>query len=168
MLLDVIRSLYQYNAWANRRIHQTASGLTPEQLLAPAAFSSYPSLHATLVHTLSAEWIWLARWQGTSPRAMLAAADFPDLPSIQARGEGIAAETEGFIDRLTPARLAEVVAYVNTRGETWAYPLWQQMIHQVNHGTQHRSEVAALLTLDGCSPGDLDYLVYQDVIANLV
>lgn len=165
MLLDVIRSLYQYNAWANRKIHQAASGLTPEQLLAPAAFG-VPSLHAALVHILSAEWIWLARWQGTSPRAMLAADDLPDLPSIQACREVIAAETEGFIDRLTEAGLAEVVAYVNTRGETWAYPLWQQLIHQVNHGTQHRSEVAALLTLAGCSPGDLDYLVYQDVIAN--
>ncbi len=54
MLLDVIRSLYQYNAWANRRILQAASGVTPEQLLAPAGFS-YPSLHAILVHTLSAD-----------------------------------------------------------------------------------------------------------------
>jgi uncharacterized damage-inducible protein DinB len=37
------------------------------------------------------------------------------------------------------------------------------MIHQVNHATQHRSECAAILTHFGCSPGDLDYLVYQDM-----
>ena len=46
--------------------------------------------------------------------------------------------------------------------ETWTYPLWQQMIHLVNHTTQHRSEVAAVLTRLGRSPGWLDFLLYVD------
>jgi uncharacterized damage-inducible protein DinB len=36
------------------------------------------------------------------------------------------------------------------------------MVHQVNHSTQHRSEVAAMLTQFGHSPGWLDFLVYID------
>lgn len=32
------------------------------------------------------------------------------------------------------------------------------IVQVVNHGTQHRSEIAIVLTLHGCSPGDLDYL----------
>jgi uncharacterized damage-inducible protein DinB len=93
---------------------------------------------------------------------MFRAVDFPNLQSVQERWGPIEAETQRFIDTLDPAKLGEVVSYVNTRGETWAYPLWQQMLHQVNHATQHRSEVAAMLTQFGCSPGDLDILVYQD------
>jgi uncharacterized damage-inducible protein DinB len=58
-----------------------------------------------------------------------------------------------------------VVEYLNTEGERWAYPLWQQMVHQVNHGTQHRSEVAMILTRCGYSPGWLDFLYYMDVRA---
>jgi uncharacterized damage-inducible protein DinB len=161
MLLDVIRSLYQYNVWANHRVLLAASELTPEQFLAQAG-SSYPSIRDTLIHTMSAEWIWLSRWKGTSPSAMFDVTGFPELQSIQTRWETIEVETQLFIDQLNLLQLGKVVSYVNTRGEKWSYPLWQQMIHQVNHATQHRSEVAVMLSDFGCSPGDLDYLVYQD------
>jgi uncharacterized damage-inducible protein DinB len=161
MLLDVIRSLYQYNLWANHRISVATSQLTLEQFLAPTG-SSYPSVRDTLVHTMSADWIWLSRWKGTSPSALFEVSDFPTLRSIQIRWETIELETQQFIEHLNPFQLGEVVSYVNTRNETWAYPLWQQMIHRVNHATQHRSECAVILTHFGCSPGDLDYLVYQD------
>jgi uncharacterized damage-inducible protein DinB len=161
MLHDVIRSLYQYNVWANHRILIAVSQLTAEQFLAQAG-SSYSSVRDTLVHTMSAEWIWHSRWKGTNPRAMHEVTDFPNLHSIQTHWGTIKAETQQFIDQLNPSQLADAVTYINTRGEKWAYPLWQQMIHQVNHATQHRSEVAAILTYFGCSPGDLDYLVYVD------
>ena len=38
----------------------------------------------------------------------------------------------------------------------------QQMLHQANHATQHRSEAALLLTRAGASPGWLDFLVFLD------
>lgn len=161
MLLDVIRSLYHYNVWANHRILTAASELAPEHFLAQIG-SSYSSIRDTLIHIMSAEWIWLSRWKGISPGAMFEANDFPLSESIQTRWEAIEAENQQFIDQLNPTQLAEVVSYVNTSGEKWAYPLWQQMIHQVNHATQHRSEIAAVLTNFGCSPGDMDFLVYQD------
>src|SRR5690606_15289841 len=67
-MVDEIRGLYAYNRWANDRILGATSGLTDEELTRDLR-SSFPSIRATLVHMIDAEWIWLSRWRGTSPAA---------------------------------------------------------------------------------------------------
>ena len=84
MQVDTIRLLYDYNDWANERILRAADGMAAEELEAPAAFPS-GSLRGTLVHTLSAEWIWLRRWKGDAPTTMLSERELPTLEAIRAR-----------------------------------------------------------------------------------
>jgi uncharacterized damage-inducible protein DinB len=162
MVGDLVRTLYRYNAWANGRVLDTAARLTPEQLSAGGG-ASFDSVRDTLVHAMSAHWIYLERWQGRSPRAALDPREFPDVDSIRERWDGLERSTGAFVAGLDDARLAAVVEYVNFAGERWAYPLWQQMVHQVNHATQHRSEAAVMLTQHGHSPGWLDFLYFVDL-----
>ena len=162
MLDAVIRNLYEYNAWANTRVLDTAARLTAQQLVAPGG-ASFESVRDTLVHTMNAQWLYLERWQGRSPRAWPEPAADSDLAAIRARWDVIERDTQAFVAGLDDARLATVVEYTNMQGEKWAYPLWQQMIHQVNHATQHRSEAAVLLTQLGHSPGWLDLLYFADL-----
>jgi uncharacterized damage-inducible protein DinB len=159
MITEVIRSLYDYSDWANQRVLDTAGELTADQFLEDAG-PSHGSLRNTFVHTMSGQWIWLERWQGTSPPSMMNEADFPDLASIRTRWEEIENDTRQYLDRLESDQLDNVISYKTTGGTPGAYPLWHLIVQQVNHQTQHRSEAAVMLTNFGHSPGDLDFVVY--------
>jgi len=52
--------------------------------------------------------------------------------------------------------------YKSTKGRPYERVLWQIKFHLVNHGTQHRSEDAALLTGLGFLPGDIDFVYFLD------
>jgi uncharacterized damage-inducible protein DinB len=159
-MIDRIRALYAYSAWANDRILDTAARLAEQQFLTENEGAG--SIRDILVHTAWAQWLWLQRWQGASPRERWNPAHLPDLASLRSRWGEVETETARYLAALDPGDLDRIISYVNSAGETWSYPLWRQMVHQVNHATQHRSEAALLLTQAGCSPGDLDFLVYFD------
>jgi uncharacterized damage-inducible protein DinB len=161
MIVELIRNLYQYNNWANARILNTAAQLPPDQLRAETN-SSFGSVHSTLVHILEAQWVWLQRWQGYSPSTALDPQTFPDLDHLRVRWDEVERETQDFVSRCTEADLARDITYRNYQNELWTYPLWQQILHQVNHATQHRSEVAMVLSAWGLSPGGLDFLYFID------
>jgi uncharacterized damage-inducible protein DinB len=163
MLAETIRTLYGYGAWANARIFDVAERLDNAELLADA--NGHGSIRDTLVHVVAAEWLYLERWQGRSPRDLWDPAAFPDVAAIRHRWTEVDGEMYRLIARLTDEELARPISYVNFQGETWTYPLWQILLHQVNHATQHRSEVALRLTELGHSPGWLDFLFYIDETA---
>lgn len=151
--------LYRYNDWANARVLRQAAQVAPEQYTA-AAPTPQGSLRGTLVHTLAAEVAWRRRWQGDSPTALLGEADLPTFADLRDRWEQEAQALHAFIAGLSDADLQRPVQYATTKGQPKQNVLWQMMAHVVNHGTQHRSEAAMLLTGFGYSPGDLDFIVF--------
>ena len=159
-MLSLLKHLYEYHYWANQRILRTAANLTEAQFDVQV-LPNHNGLRSTLVHTLGAEWIWLSRWRGTSPTAGLRVDDFPTLDSIRERWRAEEQNMRAFLAAQSDDDVLRMVHYTNLRGKAFAYPLWQLMVHVVNHGTQHRSETAAMLTELGHSPGDMDMTVFM-------
>ena len=155
-----ILTLFDYSQWANNRILDTAEKLSPKHFTSPAGLS-FGSLRGTLVHTLTAEWIWRLRCQeGISPPDLLSEADFPTLEALRERWRNEEKSLRSYLESLTDDDLSQSVGYRNTKGTTYETILWQILVHVVNHGTQFRSEAAVYLTEQGHSPGDLDLLIY--------
>ena len=153
--------LYAYNRWANARVLDASVCLVPEQFTRNLG-SSFPCIRDTLVHILSAEWIWLRRWTGTSPRRALDSASFGSLDTLRARWAEVEVEQTAFVDQLTPEVLEHVVSYTNVQGEMWRYPLGQMLQHVVNHSTYHRGQVTTMLRQLGATPATTDLLVFVD------
>ena len=159
-MLEQLRILYGYNRWANARVLAAADGLTEQEFT--RELDGAGSLRTILGHTAGAHAVWLERWQGRSPTGPWELSDLPDVASLRTHWEEIERATRAYLDTLREEDLDQIVAYTNFRGERWAYPRWQALLHQVNHATQHRSEAAVMLTQLGHSPGDLDFLIYMD------
>jgi uncharacterized damage-inducible protein DinB len=151
--------LYQYNQWSTHKILDCAAAVPEAEFLAPADFP-HGGLHSTLVHALFAEWIWRKRWEGTSPTQRLKPEDFPTVDSLRSRWAEEENLLMAFVNNLTDELLNKVVAYKDTKGIPHERILWQMMAHVVNHGTQHKTEAAAILTGFGHSPGDIDMIYF--------
>ncbi len=164
MQVDAIRELYNYNHWANQRAISSVTPLTHEMFIRSMG-NSFGSVRDTLAHILGAEWIWLERWLGRSPRALPSASDFPTVQALQQRWAGVRHDQNQYIKALVPGRLQEEVSYINTRGEHYAYALWRQMVHVVNHSSYHRGQITTLLRQMGAEPMSTDLLVYYDQAA---
>lgn len=156
--------LYDYNRWANARILDDVSKLSPEQFTMDLK-SSHSSVRDTLAHILAAEWIWLERWKGVSPKALLSPAEFPTVESLVARWAQLEEDYARFIRGLTDESLATVITYTNTRGENWSYPLSQMLQHVGNHSSYHRGQVVTMLRQLGADVNPVDLLVFMDVKA---
>lgn len=162
-MLEYINTLYEYTYWATGRVLEATARLSPDRFTAPTG-GSYGSLRGTLVHTLGAEWIWRMRFaEGESPKMLLAETDFPTLEILRSRWQAEERAMRGFLAGLHEEDLLRVVEYQSTKGRPHQNILWQLLIHLANHGTQHRSEAAVMLTEFGASPGDLDFIVYLRV-----
>jgi len=156
-----ISKLFDYNRWANTRTLEPAAALTAEEFGRQLG-GSFPSVRETLAHIYAAEWIWLERWKGRSPRALPAAQEVPTLETLKEKWGPVEEGQRGFVEGLTEARMEEPISYVNTKGEAWAYPLGEMLVHVVNHSTYHRGQVATMLRQLGKAPLPTDYLVFLD------
>jgi uncharacterized damage-inducible protein DinB len=154
-----VQMLYEYNRWANARILGAAAKISETQFLAPTTFP-HGGLRGTLVHTLFAEWVWRLRWQGAAQNFRLKPEDFPTFAGLKARWIEEELKLMAFVDGLTEMRLTAEFDYISTEGDPHRRVVWEAMAHLVNHGTQHRSEAAAMLTDLGQSPGDIDLIVF--------
>ena len=153
-----IQTLYEYNCWANERILSAATGVQAE--LFASARLGYCGLRDTLVHIFGAEQRWRLRWQGMPSTPMLTAEKVPTLLVLRELWEEEKPQMRAYLLTLRDADLSDRFSYHTAKGRVISSTRWHTMAHMINHGTQHRSELALLLTELGCSPGNIDLNVF--------
>jgi uncharacterized damage-inducible protein DinB len=164
VFVDAVRDLYAYSRWATERVLDAAEKLTSEELRTPGT-AGHGSVRDTLVHLMRTQKSWLSWWDGSLSAGdaytlRLDPADYPDVAALRSLWASLETQTQTFVAGLADADLGRVYENTLPNGRVTRLLLSKMMLHVANHGTQHRSEVAAMLTDFGQSPGELDYIVY--------
>ena len=152
MQVDEVRWLFAYDRWATRRVLDVLDGVDPVMWGRTDAVGER-GLGSILVHHLGASQRWRHAFvqDGEEPEPELE--PLLTVEELRSRWDAEWAAVDAWLPTLTDG----FVAYVHD-----GVPVWQMLVHVVNHGTQHRAEAAALLTAEGRSPGELDLINYAE------
>ena len=160
MNIQDIQFIYAYNYWANRKILAASAKVTQEQFLAPAEFP-FGSLHGTLLHIFDAEYGWRQLFETSSADGEdLDRALVSNFQSLKEQWDMEEQAMRAYLNGLSDEDVNIHLKYNASNGEPRDRVLWHCLLHVVNHGTQHRSEAAAILTSYSTSPGDLDFTLF--------
>ncbi len=160
MKIADIRLIYEYNHWANEHLLAHCAALTDAQYTAPFDYS-VGGVRDTLIHILDVELSWRRRMQGDPTDFDLTAADLPTLDVLRERWTTEKAATFEWLSTLSDHDLDGMFRFATNDGKYRERVLWHGLYHVVDHGTQHRSEIAELLTGFGHSPGDMYFMRFM-------
>ena len=158
--VDEIRELFAFNRWAHGRIFAAVEQLTPVELEREIP-SSFPSVRATLAHLAGAEWVWVSRWEGTSPTEIPAELASSDLSGIRNWLRAVESRQDRILDVLTEASLESGLVYTDFAGNTHNNVLGATLRHVVNHASYHRGQIATMLRQLGRKPPTTDLIVFH-------
>jgi len=160
MTKDDIQLLYEFDRWANNRVLQSVSTLSPEEFTRDLG-GSFPSVRDTLVHIVGCEWTWLTCWKEPSPSSAFVTDSwtrhidlfnpnaFPDFAAVQFKwAEFVNRVTDESLRRMLPVRESQI-------------SLAHLMQHLANHSTYHRGQVAFMMRQLAAEPYATDFAMFM-------
>lgn len=157
---DALARLLEYTSWANHRVLRVAATLSVDDFRRDQG-SSHGGVRGTLVHMLWAEWLWLERFKGLSPRERFDEGDYPDVRAVSQRWRLLEEHRTAWFEEVADDAVSRRVTYSNTKGESFTQPLWQLVQHVANHATYHRGQVVTLLRQAGAKPPATDMMMWD-------
>jgi uncharacterized damage-inducible protein DinB len=156
---EVLRSHIDYTAWASGRIVEAAGHLNAEELTRNFGTAD-KSVLGTLVHTFAADRIWMGRIDGHIPVRFLEFEKDMHMHVLRDDWPAVYGRYQAWAAGLTDDAVHATLAYKNIKGDAFETPIWQVVLHVVNHGTHHRGQVAGFLRSMGHTPPPLDLIAY--------
>jgi uncharacterized damage-inducible protein DinB len=154
-----------YSGWASRKLLDAALALSEEEQHRDFGVS-HKSLIGTLEHIFFADRIWLART--VDPGAarqhheviLGAFAEFSPGETLTTEWPELQKRWEDWAAGLSDQEIVRVIDYKDLKGYLHRAPVWQIVLHVVNHATLHRGQAMSLLRQLGVAPPPTDLIYY--------
>ena len=154
---DTLTTLFSHNLWANLRLLERCAALTSEQSDATIS-GTFGSIRDTLEHIVTSEQSYFSRISTDQPRHHPEGA--PPL-TIAEMVESVRTTGVGLLE-WAPKVQADDTVQVDWEGTPRDVPKTILLTQVINHATEHRAQIMAILTQSGIQPPDLDSWSYFD------
>jgi len=155
-----LNDFFTFNLWANLRLLDACEKLSDAQLDAKI-IGTYGSIRETLMHMFGSEEGYVRRWTFTGPAPtppLKEFATFPGFDVLRQRAQRSGKELLAVAERVD---LSEVL---HLDDGTYDAPVIVVLIQAVDHGIDHRSQIATLMSQQGIEPPALDAWAYNDAV----
>lgn len=154
---DTLMILFSHHLWANLRLLEQCAELTNAQLEATIS-GAFGSIRDTLQHIVRAEQSYFSRISTGQPRRH--PEDAPPLTMAE-MADSLRATGAGFIE-WAPKVQANDTVQIDWDGTPREVPKTIILTQVINHATEHRAQIMAILTQLGIQPLDVDSWSYFD------
>ena len=163
MLLDerdqtgIVTKLFEHNLWANLKLLDFCETLSDEHLDS-TAIGCYGAIRDTLTHIVGAEVSYVHRVNGKLPAVPLRRGEFA---GFQVLKDAVRWTGDELLQLALSGRKDTLV---QERDGTWSgeYKLSSLMVQAVTHSTEHRTQIAAIITQLGMEPPDMSVWYYLE------
>jgi len=152
-----------YTTWATNRMLDAASKLTADELQRDFGTAD-KSVVGTLAHIFAADRVWMTRIRGEAPSTFLKPEE-RGLEFLNREWPPLLKAWEQWAAGLSDDKITATASYHDLKGNPWTTPLWQIVLHVVNHGTHHRGQVSGFIRALGHVPQPLDLMAYYREVA---
>ncbi len=158
-------TLARYNVWATHRLLEAVEKLSDEDYRRDVGLF-FKSIHGTLNHMLVGEhMLWYPRFaRGESPKLALDAEIEPVRERLAQALKGGTGNWKPLIESWPTEAYEGKLSYIRMNGQAMSLPFAGAFTHVFNHGTHHRGQITAALTMLGqpCPELDLVYYLQQE------
>jgi len=154
---DTLTTMFHHNRWANLRMLEQCAALTAEQLEATMT-GAYGSIRDTLQHIVTAERSYFSRISTGQPYRR--PKDAPPM-TLDEMTESLRQSGTGLVEWALKVK-AEDTVQIDWDGTPRDVPKTIILTQVINHATEHRAQIMAILTQIGIQPPELDSWTYFD------
>lgn len=163
--MDLLLELFRHNTMMNQRLLDVCRLLTSDQV-ATSATGTYGTVGATLVHVANAQVSYAARLLETERPERLPEDPFPGFEALTERFVLGDAQLERAAGEESFDRQVQVTD--DDPPAVWWMPVGLFLLQAINHGTEHRSQIATVLTQLEVEPPAMDGWTYFELSGQLI
>jgi uncharacterized damage-inducible protein DinB len=158
----VLVTLFHHNGWANRKLLEFCEALSDEQLDSTAT-GGFGSIRETLRHIISSEVSYVTRVNDKQFSTPIPRESFPGFALLKDAAQWASDE---LLELALSARKETLVRQRPPR-DAYEYPLTGLMMQALTHSTEHRAQVATIITQLDLQPPDMSGWEYMDAMGEI-